>query len=57
MEVGNGLLEFVCGGMMSVPVGTDVGGAGVLVDDNTGSELDQLLSSSSKPIHDLTLRP
>lgn len=57
MEVGNGLLGFVCGGMMSVPVGTDVGGAGVLVDDNTGSELDQLLSSSSKPIHDLTLRP
>jgi hypothetical protein len=51
----DGLLGFVCVGIMLVPVGTDVEGG--LVDGNTGSELDPSVSSSFKAIHDPTLGP
>jgi hypothetical protein len=55
--VSEGLVGFVCEGITFVPVGTDVrGGVGLPVDD-TGSELDQLLGSGSKSMHDPMLGP
>ena len=56
--VSNGPPGLVCVGITLVPVGIDVEeGAGLLVDDKAGSELDQLLSSGSEAMHDLRLGP
>lgn len=56
--VSNGPPGLVCAGITLVPVEIDVGeGVGLLVDDKADSELDQVLGSGSKAMHDLRLGP
>jgi len=56
--VSNELPGLVCVGITSVPVGIDVvEGTGLLVDDEAGSGLDQLLRSGSEAMHDLRFGP